>query len=138
MSRGIDFGAGINIRWGRAAGAQIEQYFQEKILSGKFGPGDRLPTVREAAIEFGVNFNTVARAYRRLESAGWVVVQQGSGTYVCKSIPGRTESDYKEKKLLDLAYNYFIEARRLGASLSEAVQIVNQLASVGKSKPSIE
>jgi DNA-binding transcriptional regulator YhcF (GntR family) len=43
---------------------------------------EQLPTVRELADQIQVNFNTVARVYRRLDLEGWISTQQGRGTYI--------------------------------------------------------
>ena len=42
----------------------------DAVRDGRLPPGDRLPTVRQLAAELGLAVNTVARAYRELESAG--------------------------------------------------------------------
>jgi DNA-binding transcriptional regulator YhcF (GntR family) len=61
---------------------QIASALRGAIESGELSPGDRLPTVRLAAGALGVNFNTVARAYRLLESEGLLDTQRGRGTFV--------------------------------------------------------
>ena len=43
---------------------QIVNQIQDRLGSGELEPGQQLPTVRQLATELGVNFNTVARAYR--------------------------------------------------------------------------
>ena len=48
---------------------QIVDQIQRRIDAGELKPGDQLPTVRKLADELSVNFNTVARAYRRLDEA---------------------------------------------------------------------
>ena len=49
---------------------QIEEQIKTAIASGVLEVGERLPTVRELALELTINPNTVARAYRELERAG--------------------------------------------------------------------
>lgn len=61
---------------------QIVKQLTHLIDSGKLQPGDQLPAVRELAQDLRVNFNTVARAYRQLDSAGKISTQQGRGTFV--------------------------------------------------------
>ena len=51
---------------------QLRDAIRTKIERGTFGPGDRLPPVRVAAGALGLAPNTVARAYRELESDGWL------------------------------------------------------------------
>src|SRR6266478_1822573 len=55
---------------------QIANGLRAELVSGKFSPGEKLPTVRTLAINLGVHHNTVAEAYRQL--AGTVVVGTGA------------------------------------------------------------
>ena len=45
-------------------------------------PGDTLPTVRELAIQLGVNYNTIHKVYQDLERDGYIFTKRGRGTYV--------------------------------------------------------
>lgn len=51
------------------------------ILRGHYGPGDKLPTEREMASQFGVSRHVVREALKRLEALGLIHIQQGSGAY---------------------------------------------------------
>jgi GntR family transcriptional regulator len=61
---------------------QIESEIREMIRTGALLPEERLPAVREMAAQLKINFNTVARAYRKLDNEGLISTQQGRGTYV--------------------------------------------------------
>src|SRR3569833_1026241 len=52
------------------------------IASGTYGPGTRLPSVRQLSGQMGVSITTVLEAYRRLEDAGAVEARPQSGYYV--------------------------------------------------------
>ena len=52
------------------------------IVSGQFGAGERLPPVRELAVDAGVNPNTVQRALSELERGGLVYSQRTVGRFV--------------------------------------------------------
>ncbi len=52
------------------------------IVSGALAPGERLPSVRDLAMEAGVNPNTMQRALTELERDGLVYSQRTSGRYV--------------------------------------------------------
>ena len=71
-----------NHRDNRPIYSQIVDSFREQIAAGILQPGDKLPSVRELAAELAINPNTIQRAYRELESAGWVASQPGKGCFV--------------------------------------------------------
>ncbi|MCE9618479.1 MAG: GntR family transcriptional regulator [Planctomycetes bacterium] len=63
-------------------GDQIVAGIRHLIASGQLKLGDELPPVRQLASDLGVNLNTVARAYRELETSGLAVAARGRGTRV--------------------------------------------------------
>ena len=76
--------------------SQITEGFREQILSGVLQPGDRLPSVRELAGSLTINPNTIQRAYRELESEGWIATVPGKGCFVCQ----RQENPRQEQQSL--------------------------------------
>ena len=62
--------------------AQVERGLRASIAAGRLKPGDQLPTVRELAVELGVNANTIARVYSELERNGVFETRRGVGTFV--------------------------------------------------------
>jgi GntR family transcriptional regulator len=61
---------------------QIVNQVTLMLASGRLQPGDELPPIRVLAQQLLINPNTVARAYRELETAGILTKRQGAGTYV--------------------------------------------------------
>lgn len=61
---------------------QIRRQIVVAIDSGTLVDGDRLAPVRQLAGDLGVAPGTVARAYRELESAGYVITRRGGGTKI--------------------------------------------------------
>ncbi len=62
--------------------SQMVEGMTRAIVSGAFAPGDRLPAVRELALDAGVNPNTVQRALSELERSGLVYSQRTAGRFV--------------------------------------------------------
>lgn len=62
--------------------AQLERGLRAAIATGRLGPGDQLPTVRQLAVDLRVNANTVARVYAELERAGAIETRRGVGSFV--------------------------------------------------------
>jgi len=78
---------------------QIIEQIKFGIANGELDTGDRLPTVRQLAVDLSINPNTVIRAYRELEIAGVLNSHQGSGTFIGNEKP---EIDRLEKqRMLD-------------------------------------
>lgn len=67
---------------GRAIYMQIADYISESILKGEWKEGDRIPSVREFAVEIEVNPNTVMRAYSYLQDEGIIYNKRGIGYFV--------------------------------------------------------
>ena len=63
---------------------QLAQKIGKLIDQGLLKAGHRLPSIRAAAIEYGVAKNTVVEAYERLVALGYVRAQQGSGFFISK------------------------------------------------------
>ena len=61
---------------------QLERGVCAAIAAGRLRPGDRLPTVRQLAVDLRVNANTVARVYGELERRGVLETRRGVGTFV--------------------------------------------------------
>ena len=72
----------IDLRSSTPVYRQILDGLRALLVSGMFQQGDKLPTVREMAIDLGVNHNTVAEAYRLLADEGWLALQRHHGATV--------------------------------------------------------
>jgi GntR family transcriptional regulator len=72
----------LDYRDARPIYTQIVDGFREQISTGILQIGDKLPSVRELAAELTINPNTIQRAYRELENAGWIATVPGKGCFV--------------------------------------------------------
>jgi DNA-binding transcriptional regulator YhcF (GntR family) len=72
----VDRNSGVPI------GVQLAWRLRSAIERGELKPGERLPSLRDAAHAAGVNVNTVRSVYAKLEAAGLVRTEQGRGTFV--------------------------------------------------------
>jgi GntR family transcriptional regulator len=61
---------------------QIADALRVELVDGSLKPGDELPSVRRAAIDLGMHFNTVAEAYRQLANEGWLELRHGRSARV--------------------------------------------------------
>ena len=67
---------------GRPIYLQIVERLELSIVSGQFKPGDKVPSVRELAVEDGVNPNTMQKAMVELERQGLVHSERTSGRFI--------------------------------------------------------
>jgi GntR family transcriptional regulator len=97
---------------------QIVDVLRGEIASGLFGPGERLPTIREVAARLDVHRNTAARAFRHLESEGWIHTRVGQGTVVRGDRP--TMDRARGEPLVDRHIDrLLVEAQAAGIPLEE-------------------
>lgn len=99
---------------------QIVELVKFGIARGALEPGERLPTVRQMAVDLSINPNTVVRAYRQMEIEGVLVTQQGSGTFVGHHRP---EIDRVERqRMLDqILTDLLARASAYGLTLDEVL-----------------
>ncbi|HEX4382300.1 MAG TPA: GntR family transcriptional regulator [Myxococcales bacterium] len=88
---------------------QIADQIRAHLVSGRLRPGARLATVRELAIDLGVNHNTVATAYTRLAEEGFLRLVRGVGAEVVERAVPKAQAGEPERF-----------ARRLSALVAEA------------------
>lgn len=66
---------------------RIYETIRQRVESGEWPPGHRLPSTRELAVEFGVSSGTVEVATNWLLREGWIVSHVGKGRFVADSPP---------------------------------------------------
>lgn len=94
---------------------QLRNQVIDGVRDGRLPPGTRLPTVRELAGKLGLAVNTVARAYRELETAGIVETRGRFGTFVARADPA-------DAAMAAAANAYAETARTLGVSKPQALR----------------
>ena len=107
---------------GPPASAQAREALRDLIDRGELLPGERLPTVRALAADAALAPNTVARAYRELEQAGYLEGRGRAGTFVVDEPPPVTED--AEVALADAADRYLVRAKQLGFDATAATHAV--------------
>ena len=98
--------------------AQLRDQIQRQVLSGELTPGTRLPTVRALATDLGLAANTVARAYRELETAGLVETRGRLGTVITARAAGTS------LRAQQAADSYAAATRALGVPPETALALV--------------
>jgi GntR family transcriptional regulator len=102
--------------------SQPEPLFQQLVDSvkdavgrGRLQPGEKLPSVRELARELVLNPNTIAKAFRVLETEGVTYSRRGAGTFVAERRNTVTNAERK-RRFREGIEPLLADARHLGLS----------------------
>ena len=103
---------------------QIVERIQTDIISGKYAPGDKLPSVRDLASEAAVNPNTMQKAFTELERTGLVYSVRTSGRYITEDI---TMIEELKSSLAKEKIGEFLEhMQKLGFKNEEILSLMTQ------------
>jgi GntR family transcriptional regulator len=127
MNATQQFAFRLDLRSGVPVYRQLIDQVQAGIASGTLTVGDRLPTVRQAAVDLEVNPNTIMRAYREMEIRGVLETQQGTGTFIAHKQIKRSEVE-RQRQLQQLAGEVAARAGAAGFSLTEVIEALKERA----------
>lgn len=101
---------------------QLIDLIKLQIISGKLKPGDKLPSVRELAMEYGVNPNTMQKALSELEWEKLVYTVRTTGRYVTEdaNLVRQLRKELAEMRISE----FFAELKKLGYSKEEIQQLL--------------
>ncbi len=102
---------------------QLVSQIKYLISSGRLVPGEQLPPVRKLAEQLVVNPNTVARAYRELESEGVVACRRGAGVFVADGVSPLARRE-QNRILAERVDVLLTEARQMNVDLETLVALV--------------
>ena len=115
---------GWNLDKDRPICPQIGEQLCVKIASGEFAPNQRLMSVREVALQAGVNPNTVQKAFEQLEAQGLIYSVRGSGWFVSDNTD--TAKETVAKLTHEKTANYFEEMAKLGYTQEQTKQFIEE------------
>ena len=112
----------LDYRDARPIYVQIMDRFREQISAGVLTAGEKLPSVRELAVQLSINPNTIQRSYRQLEAEGWISTVPGKGCFVC-GLPAYTDEQRQELlTAFDKAVTALLRIGMTRAELSERIE----------------
>ena len=115
----------LDIKSGVPFYRQIIDQVKSAIASSQLEPGQRLPTVRQLAVDLSVNPNTVSRAYTELELTGLVETQMGSGTFVGHQEVEQNEVE-RQRMLDQICQELLSRASTYGFSIDDVLEGLEQ------------
>jgi GntR family transcriptional regulator len=104
---------------------QIVNQIKMLVSSGRLEPNEELPPIRTLAEQLLINPNTVARAYRELETAGVVTKKRTTGTYVSEG--GSPLAKEERIRMLSQRIDaLLVEAKQLDIDTHEVLRLIRQ------------
>lgn len=103
---------------------QLADELKILIISGKITPGERLLSVRDLALEYKVNPNTMQRALAELEETGLIFTERTNGKFVSNDM--NLISKYKKQYAEGLAEEFFSSMLEIGFSKNDAINFLKE------------
>lgn len=111
----------IDYRDTRPIYEQVVERFKMLILRGVLSPDDKIPSVRNLAVDLSINPNTIQRAYAELERQGYIFTVKGKGNFVSDS--RQLLANYR-KEIFDELHKICRTAFEIGITEEELVQSI--------------
>lgn len=103
---------------------QIMEHIKTQIAAGELKANDKLPSVRELALEAGVNPNTMQKALSELEREGFVYSQRTAGRFVADT--DKSAAQLKEALAGQHMEQYLINMGKIGYTKRQAVEVLSE------------
>lgn len=101
---------------------QIVDKIMIDIIQGKQEFGEKLPSVREMAVQMGVNPNTIQRTYAELERMGIVETRRGQGTFVLSN--ELMQNELSSKMQAEVIDTFIRKMQELGVAKNELIHLL--------------
>ena len=116
---------------------QLVDQVRQAVASGVLRAGDRLPSVRDLAVELAVNPNTIAKAYQELEREGVIETPRGKGSFIADRDHTVSESE-RVRQFAEAVDRLVADAYRLRIGSERAAAIFRERLSEAERRRSGE
>ena len=108
--------------------AQLERAIRVAIATGRLRLGDRLPTVRQLAVDLRINANTVAKVYSQLERTDALGTRRGVGSFIADVQETDRNQTMRDAELRGIALRALADASAKGFSAADLRRELNVLS----------
>ena len=124
MARKGDYAMTMDFAKDRPIYLQLVESISGDVIKGILKPGDKLPSVREYALDTGVNVNTIQRVYKELELMALTEMKRGQGTFITmdETVIEQVREQMKER----VALQFISSIESFGFSVEEIIDILRQ------------
>lgn len=112
----------MNFNSNKAIYLQMADRLSDDILAARYGPDERIPSVREYAGELGVNANTAVKSYDELARAGIIYNRRGLGYFVSSDAAERIRKSRREEFFRNTLPEVARQMHLLGITVEEMTQ----------------
>lgn len=112
---------------GKSIFLQIADTITDKVVSGEFPAGEKIPSVRELASQMGVNPNTIMRTYSELQAMSIIENQRGIGYFVNQDAQKIILEGKKEEFFNQVLPEFLRQAALLGITSSELKKHIEKI-----------
>lgn len=109
----------------RAVYQQLIDQIKRQIATGQLRSDEKLPTVRQLAIELVINPNTIAKAYKQLEREGIITTRPGAGAFVVE-LNSNLSGAVKKKIVTEQLERAIVEAAHMGVDKQTLTEWFNK------------
>jgi len=103
---------------------QIIDQIKRDIAMGRLIKDEKLPTVRQLAVQLAINPNTIAKAYRQLEGEGIIVTRPGAGAFIA-NLDSNLSRSVRKRLLSDELERIAVEAFHMQIGTETLLELFN-------------
>ena len=101
---------------------QLVEQLRRQLILGGIEAGAPLPSVRQLAMELGINPNTIQKAYRRMEAEGMILSVPGRGSFVSEDLAQMLSKEREEQ--LEKTRQMILLCREMGWPRQKVEELV--------------
>lgn len=124
MARKGDYAMTMDFAKDRPIYLQLVESISGDVIKGVLKPGDKLPSVREYALETGVNVNTIQRVYKELETMALTETKRGQGTFITTN--EQVIDEIREKMKEQVALHFVAAIESFGFTVEEIIEVLKR------------
>lgn len=104
---------------------QVLDIIRLKIITGEYKPGDKLPSIRDLAVESSVNPNTIQKAIFILEQSGLIIPQRTVGKFITEdtNMINKAKNEIANKTIIEFIKKFEV----LGITKDELIEKIKNV-----------
>ena len=111
---------------------QIKSYIYRQLVTGKLAPGDKLPSVRQLAMDLTVNVNTIRRALNELTAEKLIEPKRGKGNFATGN--NQQISELKDKLINEQLKQFYEKLRDFNVTDEEILNYLKHYVETQRSE----